>query len=103
MKSNSTDRLICRHCSHSGDGLPVRIHCAECFISKQWFNALWSTTSCAPHTSSGEPLDSTRGGWDAGGWCLRTKSLSAARIVLTEGILIENPCLCKELREVQDS
>lgn len=57
--------LICSHCWHSGDGLPVRIRCVECFISKQWFNALWSTTSWASHTSSGVLLENT---WGEEGW-----------------------------------
>lgn len=93
--------LICSHCWHSGDGLPVRIHCVECFISKQWFNALWSTTSCASHTSSGVLLENTWGekGWGLAPW---DEVSLHCRNCADWAILIDRPCLYSELSEVQD-
>lgn len=94
-------RLICSHCWQSGDGLPVRIHCVECFISKQWFNALWSTTSCASHTSSGVLLENTLGEeW----WGLvpRDKVSLHCRNCADWVILIDRPCLYSEVSEVQE-
>lgn len=94
--------LICSHCWHSGDGLPVRIHCVECFISKQWFNALWSTTSCASHTSSGVLLGNT---WGEVRWGLVSKDEVSlhCRNNADWAILIDRPRLYSELSEVRES
>lgn len=93
--------LICSHCWQSADGLSVHIQWVECFISTQWFNALWCATSCASHTSRGELLENT---WGEDRWGLvpGEKDSLHCRNCADWAILIIRPCLFSELSEVQE-
>lgn len=93
--------LICSHCWQSADGVSVHIQWVECFISTQWFYALWCATSCASHTSRGELLENT---WGEDRWGLvpGDKVSLHCRNCADWAILIIRPCLFSELSEVQE-
>lgn len=80
---------------------PVRFHCVECFISKQWFNALWSTTSCSSYTSSEVLLENTWGEEERWGWTPHgMKSLRTERDCADWAVLRHRPWLYSGFTEV---